>query len=537
MSTSFQRLCLDLRTQTLSHVSTHDLVRSLQKLSSTALPNNEQLVVYLNQLLCTRAYAPNEQVRQLVDAEMGRLSRHCKKLFRTKNRIPENEGLPWQPTHTAFSPAFLRWLTKHPHVQVELKWESSESTMLNDILSLSITPTLRSECTASLHNEALLEQLRVPQERHAEFLAQQLERFASVPALEDYLQEKLGVHMNLLPLSEKFSRAYNRLEFVEVFDHDSLLKKFDHEELIARPVSTARVLDAQQKAELIQCVKNSMALTARETDPATFMDETSLRFYELERGISVCLYGITDERQLPLESYIGYSLFKNGLPCAYGGAWVFGPHANFGINIHEAFRGGESGFVLCQLLRVYTQIFQLQTIEVEAFQYGLDNPEGISSAAFWFYYRYGFKPIDKKLATIAETEQRKMKLRKGYRSSARTLRAFTQSNMIRKGRGAKTLRVADITTRILKLIATRYKNNDSLAEEMSRAVFLQHYPEALGTALSHTRHFTELALWAHSANIHNSHQLELMAQMSRLKSEDQYRYQEKLRECIGCLVK
>ena len=61
-----------------------------------------------------------------------------------------------------------------------------------------------------------------------------------------------------------------------------------------------------------------MALTGRETDPATYLDARSLRIFDLERGLSVAIFGMTPERQLVLESYVGFTLFKNGLPVAYG---------------------------------------------------------------------------------------------------------------------------------------------------------------------------------------------------------------------------
>ncbi|MBK9983286.1 MAG: hypothetical protein IPP15_12935 [Saprospiraceae bacterium] len=57
------------------------------------------------------------------------------------------------------------------------------------------------------------------------------------------------------------------------------------------------------------------------------------------------------------------------------------------------FRNGESAFILAQLLRVYKHVFKLSYFEVEPYQFGLDNPEGIASGAFWFYYRFGFRPL------------------------------------------------------------------------------------------------------------------------------------------------
>ena len=66
-------------------------------------------------------------------------------------------------------------------------------------------------------------------------------------------------------------------------------------------------------------------------------------------------------RRLPFESYIGYLAFKNGLPVAYGGGWIFFRRCKFGINVLDAYRGGEAAFLFAQLMRVYHQHFQCKS--------------------------------------------------------------------------------------------------------------------------------------------------------------------------------
>jgi hypothetical protein len=175
--------------------------------------------------------------------------------------------------------------------------------------------------------------------------------------------------------------------------------------LMNQPLPPPRRLGADARAELVRVLRNTMALTSRETDPATYLDARALRVYALERGLAVALFGMTPERQLPLESYVGFTLFKNGLPVAYGGAWVMGERAAFGMNIFEPFRGGESGFMMCQVLRAYRQAFKVRYFEVDAHQFGLDNPDGIASGAFWFYYRHGFRPLSAPLQRLALQEE------------------------------------------------------------------------------------------------------------------------------------
>ncbi len=321
----------------------------------------------------------------------------------------------------------------------------------------------------------------------------------------------------------------NHVDFLPRFFHDSMLKTFDREEQIACPLPSQWLLSDAEREDVVRCCKSAMVLTARETDPATYMDESSLRVYALERGITVCLYGIDAEHQLPLECYIGYTVLKNGMPCSYGGAWVFGQHANFGINIHEAFRGGESSFLLAQLLRVYSQLFELKSIEVEPYQYGLDNPEGISSGAFWFYYRFGFRPVDKKLRTVAEQEFQRMRDNPGYRSSERTLRKFTASNMIRMKARTTITRVSDVSSRVVKMLRSRYRFDVANAEKEGLTQLSALVPGAEAIFTRYPHQAREFALWFLLLSQQDCGVAQKMTDLVRLKAEDQYEYQQKLR--------
>ncbi len=534
MRQRFSSRCDALHVASMHAQNAQNIIDSLLSCTSSTLPTGEVLLRYYNQLICSYAYAPNKTVQRTIEREWLRLSAHCKTLFASSraSRIAENEGMPWQLTETSFSPHFLRWLRGQKQCDIEAVLNGSKRGFLNNILTHSLHSLLGSETAAGLDNEHLLERLRVAPRRRLEYILLQLERFEAFPALEEYFMEQLGVRVRVKPKHSAFCRSGNRLSFIKQYYHTEILKRFDHESLIQQALPAQRWLRTSERDELCTRIKRSMVLTARETDPATYLDENSLRLYELERGISVALYGIESKRQLPLESYIGYTLFKNGLACAYGGAWVFGHHATFGINIHEAFRGGESGFVLCQLLRVYTQLFDLHTIEVEPYQYGLDNPEGISTAAFWFYYRYGFRPIDSRLAARAKREQERMKSDPSHRSSVRTLKAFTASNIMRSSVSTKTLRVPDVSYAVLKMIARHYHNDDHAAARDAVRRVLHLAPRLKKTAETHTRHFEEFALWALSAGSLNARTAPMIGALARLKAEEPYAFQKQLRRFV-----
>ena len=112
---------------------------------------------------------------------------------------------------------------------------------------------------------------------------------------------------------------------------------------------------------------------------------------------------------MPLfESYVGYTLYKNEYPRSlWWSLWIFGHHALIGLNIFEWCRGGESSLFLICSLRTYHQVFDVQHFEVEPYQYGLDNPEGIQSGAFGFIIEWVSRPVDKKLNKVAGSEFKK----------------------------------------------------------------------------------------------------------------------------------
>jgi hypothetical protein len=176
-------------------------------------------------------------------------------------------------------------------------------------------------------------------------------------------------------------------------------------------------------------MRASLAFSYRETDPLTFADEDEIELFDMGRGVRVALVGMEKRKRLSLESYIGYMAFKNGLPIAYGGGWLWGQRCKIGINIFPPFRRGESAWLFCQVLRIYYQYFGSRHFIVKPYQYGKGNPEGLKSGAFWFYYKLGFRPSDHIIKQEAAGEWSKTRADKKYRTGLNILQRFTSSNM------------------------------------------------------------------------------------------------------------
>jgi hypothetical protein len=361
----------------------------------------------------------------------------------------------------------------------------------------------------------------------------ELSRLDSVPYIKDHYYEGLGIRTDITPKHKTLSKAYNRIEIPEVFYHGEIIKHFDVAELLNRKIPNEAVLSKAEKENLISVIKNSMMITERETDPATYLKERSLRLFHLERGVSVALYGMPPERQLPMESYFGYTLFKNGYPAAYAGGWVFGWRADYGLNIYDQFRGGESAFMVAQVLRVYRQLFHVNYFQVEASQFGLDNPEGIATGVFWFYYKLGFRPNDAELRELAKNEYVKIASGKGYRSSEKTLLKFTESNISLNLKKTFQPGVYDITSKVKQLITKKYRGNSILAEEKCVADFLAKTGCKNSFSKVESEVLKEVSLWAAVMNISDKNQLRLLLEMVKLKPVDEYQYQELLRLFFG----
>jgi hypothetical protein len=226
--------------------------------------------------------------------------------------------------------------------------------------------------------------------------------------------------------SKTFARSLPRKNFY----HKTELRKHPGTKgLIDKLITKPLKISLGEKKQLVETSRGILCMMLRETDPVTFADEHAVELFDMGRGIDIALYPMVGERRLPFESYIGYTAFKNRLPVAYGGGWIFQQHSKIGVNVFEQYRGGESAYIFCQVLRLYHQHYNVNRFIVEPYQIGKQNMEGLKSGAFWFYYRLGFRPVSNELVSLAGIEFQKIKSGKGYRSPLSVMKKLADSNM------------------------------------------------------------------------------------------------------------
>jgi hypothetical protein len=507
----------------------------LQSLSAMPLKADAQLLDYHEMLMYMLAYPDNQQVFQAATREMKRIAVLLKRTPERRKAAVQDNGLAFTRMTARFTADMLDLLEEDKHCAVQLDSFEEGGRSLSTVLAATLPGVDKEKATLSEDNIALLDALDIRPANRLRFMLSELRSLDTQPQLKDLLWQELRAFVTINAQHLSFSRAFNRVQNADVFCHDTLQKRINVEEMLHAPLPAAETLSSAQREQLITVIRRAMVLTMRETDTSTFIQPASLRYFKLERGISVAVYGMAAPHQLPLQSYIGYTLFKNGFPAAYGGSWVFGNTALFGLNVFDSFRGGESAVIMGQLLRVYHQLFSLASIEVEAYQIGKDNEDGINSGAYWFYHRFGFRSIDAKLKKLASVEQRKIAMSKTYRSSRKTLLALAESNVALTISPAHSHKTDHYLARISAHIARRYQGirRNAVNHAVNKLMVDLQVDERFVETYRHS--FEEWALFADSYAITEKMPLAILRKLIVMKEIDPYSYNLSVSELLGLL--
>lgn len=446
-------------------------IRTIENASDLKLNSATQTSTVHDSLLFTSAYPQNERIAILAEQELRSLKRKIEKNKSLCEKLG-GSGLAGTSTCGAFSLTLTQWLlTNYPGTVFFHSF--GEGVHPKEILKHGISE-MEFEMLSDEDTKAekwLIKFLGTKQrDRLLMGLVENMNKIPASSLIIEQLYESMQVFVEIKPNSDLFSRTFGKIEQKKCFYHKGpLLKKFNERELIDKKLPLPKKLNHSEKIKILDASKTALVLLNRETDPITYCEpdakgtkhgDEGFLFFELEHGLSIALFSINAERRLPLESYIGFMMFKNGYPTSYGGAWLFEKRALIGINIFEAFRGGESAFIFAQLLRCYRQAFGATYFEVEPYQFGKHNPEGISSGAFWFYHRFGFRPVDQKLNELAEKEHQMILSQKGYRTSVPVLKKFTGSNMFVNFKGQdRPMNPSNISKFITEKINKEFNGN------------------------------------------------------------------------------
>lgn len=461
-------------------------LKLLSECSFMELKQAKLISDYHQTLIFLISYAENTAVEKAAKDELNRLCDSVLCLSPSKQASLERSGIAFTETQGTFSLVIMKWLTEQFPEEVSIHSFDESGVHPKEILKHGLQAM-----EFELAGDESLNKLKWLQKasgfkKNSEIFRWLVIQMDSLPfssPLKEQLFESLKLFIRIKPVNPQLSRTFGNIGVSQHFYHNNgLLKRFDERALIHKKLPAVKNLTAAAKQNIQSTARIALILLNRETDPVTHGMSDDIRYYELEHGLSIALFSMTPEMRLPIESYIGFMMFKNGYPMSYGGAWLFGKRSLIGINIFEAFRGGESAFVFAQLLRTYKQAFGADYFEVEPYQFGKNNPEGLRSGAFWFYYRFGFRPLNKELNVLAEQEHQKIISQKAYRTSIEVLKKFTKSNLgVNFGSATEPLSPQHISHYITHCVSNYFKGHRAAALQYSLDILKKHLKICLKT--------------------------------------------------------
>ncbi len=440
------------------------------------LPTKEKQVIQLHDaLLFTLAYPASHEIFQLAEAVMVVLVQTVTQKVKTDANAFYNSGITGSLVCAKFGLLLNQYLIEQNLHTLELAGIDGESSDLVTKLNFTLN-TIEQELMPSeagyfkQWQKHYIPAIKGKRERLAYFIQAIMQMNGSISYRENlllnfelYTQFSLDAHLLGLSLG--------RLPQATIHLHQNgIKKKVSIKEVMDLGKPQPIKLKPEEQEKLVQLARGSMASLLRETDTFTYAQTHETELFQMGDGIQIALYYMIPEQKFALQSYVGYLLFKNGLPMAYGGCWILTKQAAFGVNVLPPYRGGESSLVVAQLLRLYSFRFGLNRFTVDPYQIGKGNSDGIASGAFWFYYKLGFRPKQKNLFDLAELEVKKMEVEKGYRTPAKTLVKLADADIFIDLKEAldESIDLSNISRAISAHINLHFQGNRHLALESAR---------------------------------------------------------------------
>jgi len=398
--------------QLLGSVNTHDL------------KDKETIQVFYSTLLFMIAWPGNKAIYQHANRLLLQLQAHVQGHENIQYHL-YNTGINGTSLCAAFSFELVKWMRETRPGDTRLISFEAGDAQVQSILSVVMTKT-ESEIMQDANEDwkGWLKQLKKPGEYLLDQLIAIFESSGLRPEIKEEYWNIIGVNVEInfpdhcsLPAS-----------LTQIFYHRSLIRS--NVKKINPVVKPQRVkLTSTEAGQLLDCCRMILVRKLRELDPISFTSAKRVSLYHLHRGISVALMGMEPAQRHPIDSYMGYLVFKNGLPVAYAGSWILFDSARIGLNVFADYRGGEAKYIFEQVLQLHSKVYGLNRFSVDPYQLGKDNSDGIHSGAFWVYYHAGFRPLEKEQAALALVEAAKINADKKYRSRVPVLNKLARSRM------------------------------------------------------------------------------------------------------------
>lgn len=411
--------------------------RLLDRLSRQKLNDTDLLFRYHETLLFLRAYPQNASIVRAVEKELGGFADRVSALEEQGVDLaplqhPEVSGIAGTSVIDNFSFYIVRWLLQRHPSEVELYWEWFEDENRLAATWPRFMPLLEEDAFVEA-NVPYREWLDAARKDRKE-LAWLIERFEELPKPENERAELYDGQKLYVRWTPAFraSRTGMRLPATKMFYHRGPLiqrRDVDLRKELVQPL-TLQKLSPRQGDKAIDMAREASTIRYRELYGFTHADPKHVHRAELGRGVEIFLMGLPAEKRLPLRVSHAAMIYKNGVPIGYFESLSLFERTEIGFNLYYTFRDGETAWLYARILNVMHQFAGVTAFSLDPYQIGYENEEGIESGAFWFYRKFGFRPVRHEVLELTLKEEEKLRTRKGYRTPAATLRKLAVSPMI-----------------------------------------------------------------------------------------------------------
>ena len=418
--------------------ATHRILHLLDQLSRKDLNDPDSLVRYHEILLFLRAYPQNASMVRATENELRAFANRVSALREQDVDLspleePEISGIAGTSVVDTFSFYIVRWLLQRHSSRVDLDWEwFADENRLAETWP-RFMPLLEEDAFVEA-NIPYREWLRAARGRNTElaWLFARVNKLARPERERAELYNSQKLYVRWTP-DFNASRTGMRVATRKLFYHrDPLIQRrdIDLSKELVQPSPLLQKLSPVQGERALDIAREASTIRYRELYNFTHGDPRHVYCAELGRGVELFLMGLPAERRLPLRASHAAMIYKNGVPIGYFEGLSLFERMESGFNLYYSFRDGETAWLYARTLNVMHHFAGVTAFSLDPYQIGYENEEGIESGAFWFYRKLGFRPVRKDALQLTEKEEQKIASRKGYRTSAATLRKLAQSPMI-----------------------------------------------------------------------------------------------------------
>ena len=412
------------------HATQHK-IDLLNKLKNEKFSSAQQTQRFHDVLNFLYAYPDNKKIFTLASHLLTEFSKRPDLQKFSNNLI--NSGIAGTDIHFQLFWPMACWLAdKYPN-SLSIIWDELEKPeKLATILPLLLTiPEIGAMDELDMPPEEWVGMLKNNSETDAVYIINRLRKTFKNDRERELIHDDINMTYRLNPDRNTPNIGNSRLATNKVHYQT---KPFDRQRpQLPASLNTIKFkhkkINASDGEKFIDLARKTMLTHERDLDAFSFGNPADVRLISFNDGHEINCNSMVPDRRYLLHSTYGFLNTRNGIPVGYFQIINLYNNAEIAFNMFSPFRGGETSKFFVRNLAVAHQLFNVDTFVLDPYQLGYGNNEGLLSGVWWFYYKLGFRPMDKKIHSIAKNEIKKISSNPGYRSSLSTLNTLASVNM------------------------------------------------------------------------------------------------------------